>query len=100
MADSYSDRMLGGVQTQSIDRVLFDQSRDGGLLARIHARHGRIELRPDYETERLPKPKVLKYEVDFRLDGDTFKVTPETASVVKLFGATSRQTPAGAEARR
>ncbi|MEX2260464.1 MAG: hypothetical protein WD696_00855 [Bryobacteraceae bacterium] len=86
MADSYSDPMLGGVQTQSIDRVSFDEMEQGGLLVRIYARHGRIKLRPDYEGERLPTPKVSTYEIDFRLEGETFKVTPQTAAAARLFG--------------
>jgi len=90
MADSYGSPMLGGVQTQGIDRVEFDGTAPGDLLVRVHARHGRISLRPDYPDERLPKPKVSNYEVDFRLEGEAFKVTPETAASAKLFRVASR----------
>lgn len=90
MADSYSSLLIGGVQTQSIERVSFDQAADGGLLVRIYARHGRIDLSPDYPNGQLPKPKVSNYEVDFRLQGERLKVTPETASSAKLFGVGSR----------
>jgi len=85
MADSYGSPMLGGVQTQSIDRVSFDEMEQGGLLVRIYARHGRIKLRPDYEGE-LPVPKVSPYEIELRLQGGTFKVTPQTAAAARLFG--------------
>jgi hypothetical protein len=44
------------------------------------------KLRPDYEGERLPVPKVSSCEIDFRLVGETFKVTPETATIARLFG--------------
>jgi hypothetical protein len=90
MADSYGSAMLGGVQTQAIDRVEFDETAQRGLLLRVYARHGRIRLRPNYANERLPVPSVSSHEVDFRLDGDTFKVTPETAVSAKLFGVASR----------
>lgn len=90
MADSYSSPMLGGVQTQSIERVSFEETEQAGLLVRVYARHGRIDLRPDYPNEILPKPKLSNYEVDFRLDGEAFKVTPETAASAKLFGVGSR----------
>jgi hypothetical protein len=86
MADSYSEAMLGGVQTQSIDRVVFEDADQHEVRVRVYARHGRIKLRPDYGAEHLPVPNVSRYEVDFRLVGDTFKVTPETASVARLFG--------------
>jgi hypothetical protein len=86
MADSYSSLWIGGVQTQSIDRVQFDETGQK-VLVRVYARHGRIQLPPDYESERLPKPKVSNCEVDFRLDGDTFKVTPQTTATARLFGA-------------
>jgi hypothetical protein len=90
MANSYSSLMLGGVQTQLIERVSFEETREAGLLVRVYARHGRIDLRPDYPNERLPRPKLSNYEVDFRLDGETFKVTSETAASAKLFGVGSR----------
>lgn len=90
MADSYSSPMLGGVQVQSIDRVSFDVTPQSGLLIRVYARYGRVDLRPDYSGESLPKPKVSSYEVDFRLDGDMFKATPETSASAKLFGVRSR----------
>ena len=86
MADSYSGAMLGGVQKQSIERVAFEDAHGGGVLVRVYVQHGRIKLRPDYEGERLPIPKVSSYEVDFRLDGATFKVTPETTTAARLFG--------------
>lgn len=90
MADSYSDLMLGGVQAQLIDRVSFEETEQSSLLVRVYARHGRIDLRPDYPNESLPKPKLSNYEVDFRLDGEVFKVTPETSASAKLFGVRSR----------
>jgi len=86
MADSYSSLMLGGVQAQSIDRVSFEQTEQSNLLVRVYARHGRIDLRPDYPNESLPIPKLSNYEVDFQLDGAVFKVTPETSASAKLFG--------------
>ena len=85
-ADSYSDFWLGGAQTQYIDRVLFDDTEQAGLLVRVYARHGRIKLRRDYARESGPKPKVSNYEIDFRLDGETFKVTPQTTASARLFG--------------
>ena len=84
MADSYSSPMLGGVQTQSIDRVSFDEMKEGGLLVRIYAHHGRVKVRLNYEGE-LPAPKVSTYEIDFRLEGDEFRATPETAAAARLF---------------
>lgn len=84
-ADSYSSLLIGGVQTQSIDRVQFDETGQK-VLVRVYARHGRIQLRPDYDSEHLPKPKVSNCEVDFRLEGETFKVTPESAVTARLFG--------------
>jgi len=89
MADTYSSPMLGGVQTQFIDRVSFEETVNSGLLVRVSVRHGRIKLRPDdqrFGEEALPKPKISKYEIDFRLDGEGFKITPETAAAGKLFG--------------
>lgn len=86
MADSYSEVMLGGVQRQSIERVVFEDAAGGEVLVRVYAVHGRIKLRPDYEGKRLPVPKVSSHEIDFRLVGKTFKATPETAAVAKLFG--------------
>jgi hypothetical protein len=88
MADTYSSLMLGGVQTQFIDRVSFEETANSGLLVRVYVRHGRIKLRPDDQRfgEALPKPKISKYEIDFRLDGEGFKVTPETVVAGKLFG--------------
>jgi hypothetical protein len=75
MAGSYSSLLIGGVQTQVIDRVSFDEGGPDGLLLRIHARHGRGDLPLDYTSEHLPTPKVSNFEVDFRLDGDTFMMT-------------------------
>ena len=85
MADNYSDAMLGRVQTQFIDRISFEETAVEGMRVRIFARHGRIRLPPDYD-EPIPKPKVSAYEIDFRLVGDTFKVTPETVPAARLFG--------------
>lgn len=85
MADSYSDAMLGGVQRQSIGRVVIEEGGPGKTLVRIYVRHGRIHLRPEQDTERLPIPKVSNYEIDFRLVGDAFTVTAETASAGSLF---------------
>ncbi len=90
MADSYGSPMLGGVQRQSIDRVTFDEPAQGEFLVRIYARHGRVSLRINYEGERLPMPRDSKYEIDFRLDGETFKVTSQTAAAAKLFGVATR----------
>ncbi len=90
MADSYGSPMLGGVQVQSIDRVSFYATPQSGLLIRVYGRNGRVNLRPDYSGESLPQPKVSGYEIDFRLDGDMFKATPETAASAKLFGVRSR----------
>ncbi len=90
MADSYGSSMLGGVQAQSIDRVSFEEVQGSELLVRIYARHGGIKLRPDYDGERLPTRKVSNYEIDFRLDGETFKVTPDTAAAARLFGVETR----------
>ncbi len=91
MADTYSSFLIGGVQTEFIDRVAFEQTPDLGLLVRVYARHGRIRLRPEdqdryLDVESGPKPKLSKYEIDFRLVGDRFKVTPETAVAGRLFG--------------
>ena len=86
MADSYSEAMLGGVQMQSIDRVSFEEDRQLGWLVRVYARHGRITLRPDDQREVLPKPRLSTFEIDFRLDGASFKVTPQTAVAARLFG--------------
>ena len=86
MADSYGEAMLGGVQEQSIDRVAFENADQGGVRVRVYARHGRIKLRSDYEAERLAVPKISSYEIDFRLVGEAFKVTPETATAARLFG--------------
>lgn len=86
MADTFSSPMLGGVQTQVIDRISFDDTGQSGLVVRVYVRHGRIKLRPDYDRDPLPKPKLSKYEIDFRLDGEGFKVTPETAAAGRLFG--------------
>jgi hypothetical protein len=90
MADSYSSLWLGGVQSQFIDRVSFDETATGDPLVRVFARSGRIKLRPEDQAgvdgESLPKPRISKYEIDFRLDGNKFKVTPETAAAGRLFG--------------
>ena len=86
MADNYSEAMLGGVQKQSIERVAFEDAQEGGVLVRVYVQHGRIKLRPDYEGQSLPIPKVSSYEVDFRRDGARFKVTSQTATAARLFG--------------
>jgi hypothetical protein len=90
MADSYSFLLIGGVQTQVIDRVSLDETGPDGLVLRVHARHGRVDLPLDHPNEHLPTPKVSNFEVDFRLDGATFTVTPATAATGKLFGVASR----------
>jgi len=74
-ADTYGEFMLAGVQRQFIDRVSFEETVDRGLLVRVYARHGRIKLRPEDQDklDELPTPKISKYEIDFRLDGDQFK---------------------------
>ena len=89
-ADSYADAMLGGVQSQAIDRVSFDETDPGGLLVRIYARHGRIKMRPESDGQRLPVPKLSNYEIDFRLEGETFRVAAETAAAARLFGVRTR----------
>lgn len=86
MADTYSSVNFLGVQTQFIDRVSFEEDPQGGLLVRVNARHGRIRLRPDDQREVLPKPKVLPCEIDLRLDGTSFRATPQTAATARLFG--------------
>ena len=89
MADSYSSLMLGGVQKQFIDRVVFDDAAEKRLLVRVYARHGRIKLRIEdqdkMDEESLPTPKLSKYEIDFHLEGDRFKMTEETAAAGGLF---------------
>lgn len=90
MADSYSSIMNGGVQTQTIDRVTFDEKKRGDLLVRIYARHGRTDLRQDYKSKYLPEPKVANYVIEFRLDGKTFKVTPQSAVAARRFGVEAR----------
>ena len=80
------EAMLGAVQKQSIDRVAFEDADRGGVRVRVYVRHGRIKLRPNYEGERLPIPKISSYEIDFRLVGETFKVTPETTTAARVFG--------------
>ncbi len=84
--DSYGSTLDGGVQTQSIEQVSFNLTKPGGLLVRVYARHGSLKLRPDFEGQYLPRPKISNYEIDFRLDGDTLKITPQTAGAAKLFG--------------
>jgi hypothetical protein len=88
MTDTYDSPMYGGVQTQFIEHVSFEEKVDSGLLVRVYVRHGRIKVRPDDQRfeEALPKPKISKYEIDFRLEGEGFKITPETAASGKLFG--------------
>ena len=85
-ADTYSEAMLGGVQTQVIDRVSFEENVKGGVLVHVYARHGRIKLHTDDQRSILPTPKLSNYEIDFRLDGEGFKITPETAAAGRLFG--------------
>jgi hypothetical protein len=89
MADSYSSVMLGGTQTQFIDRVSFEETQDGHVLVRVYVRHGRIKLSPDDKRlgeKTLLTPKIAKYEIDLGLDGEGFEITPETAAAGKLFG--------------
>ena len=89
MADTYGSYMFGEVQRQIIDRVSFEATPQSGLLVRVYVRHGRIKLRPEAQPvgeESLPRPKLTRYEIDFRLDGDVFKITPETAAAGELFG--------------
>ena len=65
-----------------LDRVSFDETANG-LMVRVYARHGAIKLRPDdrrFEGKTLPTPKLSRHEIDFRLDGEGFKITPETAA--------------------
>ncbi len=82
IADAYGSQVLGGVQTQYIDRVVFDKVEEGGLLVRVYPHHGRINLRPDYndrfDGQALPKPKLSAYEVDSRQAGEIFKVRAES----------------------
>lgn len=89
MADTYGSVMFGGVQTQFIDRVSFEETEASGVLVRVYVRHGRIKMSPDdkrFGDGTLPSPKIAKYEIDFRLEGDGFKITPETAAAGRLFG--------------
>jgi hypothetical protein len=89
LADTYGSYMLEGVQNQTIDRVQFDETPQFGLLVRVYGRHGRVGLPRDptrWREGSLPKPKVSTYEIDFRLDGDVFKVTSGTAAAGRLFG--------------
>jgi len=89
MADTYSSYLLGGVQTQFIDRVSFEETPRSGLFVRVYVRHGRIKLRPEStptDEGPLPTPKLSSHEIDFRLDGDVFKITAETAAAGRLFG--------------
>ncbi len=90
IADSYSDTMLGGVQTQSIERVAFEDAGPGEVRVRVYARHGRAKLPNADEAERLPIPKVSSYEIDFRLVGETFTLAPETATAASLFRVLQR----------
>lgn len=89
LADTYGSYMLEGVQVQTVDRVQFDETAQTGVLVRVYGRHGRIGLPHDparWREGTLPKPKVSNYEIDFRLSGDVFKVTPGTAAAGRLFG--------------
>ena len=81
IADRYSGFLVGGVQEQFIDRVQFGE---GGL--RVYARHGNAPLDLARPVERLPVPKVARYQIEFTLDEDRLKVTAETAQAAKLFG--------------
>jgi hypothetical protein len=89
VADSYGDPMLGGVQTQLIDRVTFEGTAESGLLVHISARSGRIKMSPEDQNrligDSLPKPKLSSCQVDLRLDGDTFKMMREIAAAGRLF---------------
>jgi hypothetical protein len=86
MADSYGSAMLGSVQKRSIDRVTFEDRSGGGMLLRVFARHGRVKLRSEQDGDRLPVPRISRYEIDFHLVGETFTVSPETAAAAKLLG--------------
>lgn len=90
IADSFDSELIGGVQEQYIDRVVFDQTSPEELSVRIFARHGGFKLRSK-DKDRLdrgwwPNPKVRAYRIDLRLEGDRLMVTPETASIAKPFG--------------
>jgi len=71
--------------------VSFKETAGSGLLVRVYARHGRIELRlkdqDRIDRQSLPKPRISRYEIEFRLDGDKLKLTTETAAAGNLFGA-------------
>jgi hypothetical protein len=47
------------------------------------------KLRPTFASE-VPIPKVSSYEIDFRLNGEMFKVTHETAAAARMFGISAR----------
>lgn len=71
---------------QSTNQVIFEDVNEGGMLVRVLARHGRIQLRSEHDGERLPVPRVASYEIDLRLKGEAFIVTPETAAAASFFG--------------
>ncbi len=88
MADTYGSYMLGGVQTQFINRVSFEETARSGLLVRVHVGHGSIKLHPEAAPSGegvLPKPKLSNHRIDFQLDGDVFKITAKTAAAGRLF---------------
>lgn len=85
MADKFGGPMYGGVQRQFIDRVLFEQISGKKLLIRVQVRHGYLALPPDYPDKPLPVPRLSRHEIRYQLDGETLKVTPDTAAAAKLF---------------
>ena len=88
MADTYGSYMFGCVQTQFIDHVQFEETPQRSLLVRVNVRHGRVDLPPEAASsdERfLPQPRLSAHEIDFRLEGDVFEVTPPTAAAARLF---------------
>ncbi|MBI4463309.1 MAG: hypothetical protein HY647_01270 [Acidobacteria bacterium] len=90
VADNYDSMLNGGVQKQSIDRIVLQQTPAGETEVQVYAHHGGVKLgledREWLEREGWPSPGVREYRIDFRLVGDQFTVTPETAESGKLFG--------------
>ena len=89
VADNYDSIHSGGVQRQFIDRVVYQQTSRGEPELQVYVRHGNVRIEPkDQEQlarEGWPNPVVSEYRIDFRLEGDRFKVTPETAEAFNLF---------------
>ena len=86
-ADSYGSYLLGGVQTQFIDRVSLEKTASGAPLIRVYARHGFVPLDlSDPSDAPLPQPKLTPYRIDFQLSGETLRVTPPSRAAAKLFG--------------